>query len=105
MTNNHPPEHPLSSMPPSSPPYLPPRPAVADPPPRPRGYHPRERDGSDGRGPRPASGFEDHRLRLGVAEVLAMVADRLQDGASQEVVLPLIGDAVRAWAERQVRAG
>jgi pilus assembly protein CpaF len=105
MTNNHPPEHPLSSMPPSSRPYLPPRPAVADPPPRPRGYHPRERDGSDGRGPRPASGFEDHRLRLGVAEVLAMVADRLQDGASQEVVLPLIGDAVRAWAERQVRAG
>ena len=34
-----------------------------------------------------------------------MVADRLQDGASQDEALPLIGDAVRAWAERQVRAG
>jgi len=99
------PPHPLSSMPPSSRPYLPPQPAVADPPPRPRGYHPRERDGPDAHGLRPPSGFEDHRLRLGVAEVLAMVADRLDDGASQEVVLPLIGDAVRAWAERQVRAG
>ena len=34
-----------------------------------------------------------------------MVADRLQDGASQDEALPLIGDAVRTWAERQVRAG
>ena len=34
-----------------------------------------------------------------------MIADRLQDGASQDEALPLIGDAVRAWAERQVRAG
>jgi pilus assembly protein CpaF len=105
MTNHHPATHPLSSMPPSSRPYLPPQPAVADPPPRPHGYHPRERDGPGGRGARPPSGFEDARLRRGVAEVLAMVADRLEDGASQEVVLPLIGDAVRAWAERQVRAG
>ncbi len=103
---NHPPSaDPLSAMPPSSRPYLPPQPASADPPAQPGEYQPRERAGPGGRPPRPPSGFEDPRLRRGVADVLAMVADRLQDGASQEVALPLIGDAVRAWAERQVRAG
>ena len=60
-------------------------------------------------GPPPApgrrSGLGDPRLRRGVTEILAMIADRLQDGASQDEALPLIGDAVRAWAERQVRAG
>jgi len=40
-----------------------------------------------------------------VADILAAVADRLHDGASQDEALPLIGDAVRAWAERQVRVG
>jgi Flp pilus assembly CpaF family ATPase len=74
-------------------------------PPRPRGYPARDRPVPERRGARAPSGFEDLRLRRGVAEVLAAVADRLQDGASQEVVLPLIGEAVRAWAERQVRAG
>ena len=57
------------------------------------------------RSPQVPSGLNDARLRRGVAEILAMIADRLQDGASQDEALPLIGDAVRAWAERQVRAG
>jgi pilus assembly protein CpaF len=59
-------------------------------------------------GPEPPwapSGLGDARLRRGVAEILALIADRLQDGASQDEALPLIGEAVRAWAERQVRAG
>ena len=56
------------------------------------------------RTPRVPSGLSDVRLR-GVADILAMIADRLKDGASQDEALPLIGDAVRAWAERQVRAG
>jgi Flp pilus assembly CpaF family ATPase len=57
------------------------------------------------RSPRVPSGLTDARLRRGVADILAMIADRLEDGASQDEALPLIGDAVRAWAERQVRAG
>jgi pilus assembly protein CpaF len=57
------------------------------------------------RSPQVPSGLTDTRLRRGVAEILSMIADRLEDGASQDEALPLIGDAVRAWAERQVRAG
>jgi Flp pilus assembly CpaF family ATPase len=38
-------------------------------------------------------------------EILTLVAGRLQDGASPDDALPLIRDAVRQWAERQVRAG
>jgi Flp pilus assembly CpaF family ATPase len=57
------------------------------------------------RSPQVPSGLTDARLRRGVAEILAIIADRLEDGASQDEALPLIGDAVRAWAERQVRAG
>ena len=57
------------------------------------------------RSPQVPSGLTDTRLRRGVAEILAVIADRLQDGASQDEALPLIGDAVRAWAERQVRGG
>src|SRR5260370_21798565 len=34
-----------------------------------------------------------------------MIADRVHDGASQDEALPLIGNAVLVWAERQVRAG
>ena len=51
------------------------------------------------------AGMGDARLRGGVADVLAAVAGRLEDGALPPDVLPLIRDAVRAWAERQVRAG
>ncbi len=38
-------------------------------------------------------------------EVLAAIADRLADGAAPADVLPLIRDAVRAWAEHQARTG
>ena len=47
----------------------------------------------------------DPRLRAAVTDVLAMVADRLPDGADAAEVLPVIRSAVRAWAERQVRFG
>ena len=50
-------------------------------------------------------GLADARLRRGVTDILAMIADRLRDGASPDEALPLIADAVRAWAERQVRGG
>ncbi len=52
-------------------------------------------------GPRPA----DPRLLAGIPEILAMVADLLPDRASQAEVMPLIRDAVRTWAQRQVRLG
>jgi Flp pilus assembly CpaF family ATPase len=51
------------------------------------------------------AGMGDARLRAGVADVLAAVAGRLEDGARPQDVLPLIRDAARVWAERQVRAG
>jgi Flp pilus assembly CpaF family ATPase len=49
--------------------------------------------------------LDDAGLRRGVSDVLATIAGRLEDGASRDAALPLISDAVRAWAERQVRAG
>jgi len=52
-----------------------------------------------------ARGPADNRLRLGVAEIHAMVASRLEDGAPPEDVLPLIRDAARSWAEQRVRTG
>jgi len=97
MTHNYP------TLPPSSPsiPPMPPWSALPGPP-----QQPGDRSsGPQPRLPRTPSGLSDARLRRGVAEILAMVADRLQDGASQDEALPLIGDAVRTWAERQVRAG
>jgi Flp pilus assembly CpaF family ATPase len=105
------PEVPPPAFPPSVlPPAHPPSPAYPPPslPPQRPGTGPhRIRDGAGtGRhgAPRALSGPGDLRLR-GVADILAMVADRLQDGASQDEAMRLIGDAVRAWAERQVRAG
>ena len=90
---------------PAQPPPLQPAPvsATALPPhlAAPRSHPPRPPGGP----PRPPAGLGDARLRRGVAEILAAVADRLHDGASQDEALPLIGDAVRAWAERQVRTG
>ena len=54
---------------------------------------------------RAAGGPADPRLQRGVAEIHAMVASRLEDGAPPETILPLIRDAARVWAERLVRAG
>ncbi len=47
----------------------------------------------------------DARPSHGVAEIHAMVASRLEDGAAPEAVLPLIREAARIWAERRVRTG
>ncbi|HUZ22394.1 MAG TPA: ATPase, T2SS/T4P/T4SS family [Streptosporangiaceae bacterium] len=47
----------------------------------------------------------DARFRGAVAEILGFVANRLQDGAGEPEAAAIIRDAVRAWAERQVRAG
>jgi Flp pilus assembly CpaF family ATPase len=92
-----PPAQPSSRLPPSS---RPPQPPVTGP------RHQLRDVSGPGRPPVPraASGVGDARLR-GVADILAMIADRLQDGASQDEAMRLIGDAIRAWAERQVRAG
>jgi Flp pilus assembly CpaF family ATPase len=53
-----------------------------------------------------AGGFRaDPRLIAGVAEITAMVAEQLDDGASAAEVMPAIRDTVRRWLERQVRTG
>jgi Flp pilus assembly CpaF family ATPase len=52
-----------------------------------------------------ASGLGEAGLRRAVGEILAMIANRLDDGAPADDVLPLIREAVRVWAERQARAG
>jgi Flp pilus assembly CpaF family ATPase len=49
--------------------------------------------------------LQDARLRSGINEILASVADRLRDGAAAAEVFPLLREAVRVWAERQVRTG
>jgi Flp pilus assembly CpaF family ATPase len=53
----------------------------------------------------PQAALADPRFRAVVAEILGLVASRLQDGASQQEAAAIIRDAVRTWAERQVRAG
>ena len=78
-------------------PRLPPPPAAA------AGYHGEHLSGPIGGPPRASLG--DSWLGRGIGEVLAAVAGRLDDGARPQDVLPLIREAVRAWAERQVRAG
>ena len=92
-----PPAAPASSLPPPRPPVTGPRHQIRD------GPGPRHGAGP-ARPPRAPSSLSDVRLR-GVADILAVIADRLQDGASPDQALPLIADAVRAWAEREVRAG
>jgi Flp pilus assembly CpaF family ATPase len=47
----------------------------------------------------------DARFRAAVTDILGLVASRLQDGATEQEAAAVIRDAVRAWAERQVRAG
>jgi Flp pilus assembly CpaF family ATPase len=51
------------------------------------------------------AGLADPRLINGVAEITAMVAGQLDDGASPAEVMPVIEDAARHWLEQQVRAG
>jgi Flp pilus assembly CpaF family ATPase len=53
----------------------------------------------------PQAALADMRFRGAVTEILGVVANRLQDGASEPEAAALIRDAVRAWAERQIRAG
>ena len=53
----------------------------------------------------PMAGLSDPRLIAGVAEIAAMIAASLDDGASAAEVMPVIRDSARRWLERQVRAG
>jgi Flp pilus assembly CpaF family ATPase len=56
-------------------------------------------------GPYGTQGLGTAGLRRAVTDILALIAGRLDDGARPDEVLPLIREAVRAWAERQARAG
>jgi len=47
----------------------------------------------------------DPRLIAGIAEITAMIAEQLDDGASAAEVMPAIRDTARRWLERQVRTG
>jgi pilus assembly protein CpaF len=51
------------------------------------------------------TGLADPRLIRGVADITAMIATRLDDGASMADVMPVIRDTARRWLEGQVRAG
>jgi Flp pilus assembly CpaF family ATPase len=51
------------------------------------------------------SGLADPRLIRGVADITAMIAARLDDGASTAEVMPVIRETARRWLESQVRAG
>ncbi|HUB38049.1 MAG TPA: CpaF/VirB11 family protein [Streptosporangiaceae bacterium] len=51
------------------------------------------------------TGLNDPRLIGGVAEITAMIAAQLDDGASAAEVMPVISDTARRWLEQQVRAG
>jgi Flp pilus assembly CpaF family ATPase len=53
----------------------------------------------------PGIGLTDPRLIGGIADITAMIAARLDDGASAAEVMPVIRDSARRWLERQVRAG
>jgi hypothetical protein len=71
---------------------------------------PDHRDGhadNDGRGlpDPPGAGLSDPRLIGGIAEITAMIAAQLDDGASAAQVMPVIRDTAQRWLERQVRAG
>ena len=51
------------------------------------------------------AGLSDPRLIGGVADITAMIAGQLDDGASAGEVMPVIRDTARRWLEHQVRAG
>jgi Flp pilus assembly CpaF family ATPase len=61
--------------------------------------------GPGGPAPHGAPALGDAALRSAVTDILGVIAGRLDDGAEPAEVLPLIREAVRAWAERQARAG
>ncbi len=50
-------------------------------------------------------GLSDPRLIGGIAEITAMIATQLDDGASAAEVMPVIHDATRRWLEQNVRSG
>jgi hypothetical protein len=51
------------------------------------------------------AGLSDPRLIGGIAEITAMIAARLDDGAAAADVMPVIRDATRRWLEQTVRSG
>ncbi len=51
------------------------------------------------------AGLSDPRLIAGVAEITALIAGQLDDGARAAEVMPVIRDTAQRWLERQVRAG
>ena len=53
----------------------------------------------------PQAALADPRFRGVVAEILAAVASRLDDGAAEPEAAAFIREAVRMWAEHQVRSG
>jgi Flp pilus assembly CpaF family ATPase len=53
----------------------------------------------------PQAALSDVRLREAVSDILQLIANRLQDGASEQEAAATIREAVRSWAEREVRAG
>lgn len=69
--------------------------------------HGGEHAGNVGRGlpDPPGAGLSDPRLISGVAEVNALVAARLDDGARAAEVMPVIRETARHWLERKVRSG
>jgi Flp pilus assembly CpaF family ATPase len=50
-------------------------------------------------------GLSDPRLIGGIAEITAMIAAQLDDGAAAAQVMPVIRDATRRWLEQHVRSG
>lgn len=81
-------------------------PRAAQPPsaPSPNGAHPAAATLALGP-PREPAGLADAGLLAGIPEILAMIADLLPDRAEQPEVMPLIGDAARAWSQRRLRQG
>jgi Flp pilus assembly CpaF family ATPase len=81
-------------------------------PPPPAGSPPRgtgPRPAGAGSGPQPRylaqATLADPRFRTAVAEILAPAAARLHDTTGEAEAAAIIRDAVRLWAERQIRAG
>jgi Flp pilus assembly CpaF family ATPase len=82
-----------------------PGPGPAGPGPGPAGPGPGPGLRPAGPAPQAAAVLADAALRRAVTDILGLIAGRLDDGAEPAEVLPLIREAVRAWAERQARAG